>query len=210
MDRATPDIDGSKAEGDISITSSEIDSESPLARRRDDQSGDSTTGQDNSPMATRDLAKAGLSSLQCSSSSSSPQTEKITSASVLEPQAAHKTRKTGKTCSEDEDRLDSSSTNKHGMRTDREEAAATQQRNVPTMSMAFSLGATTERLSVLNDNRGDLMEEKEGESDGRRMFRAKINPASNNQAEEELRKHIRYKVQLALHATESLRDAFVV
>ena len=204
MDRATPDIDGSKAEGDISITSSEIDSESPLARRRDDQSGDSTTGQDNSPMATRDLAKAGLSSLQCSSSSSSPQTGKITSASVLEPQAAHKTR------SEDEDRLGSSSTNKHGMRTDREEAAATQQRNVPTMSMAFSLGAITERLSVVNDNGGDLMEEKEGESDGRRMFRAKINPASNNQAEEELRKHIRYKVQLALHAAESLRDAFVV
>ena len=202
VDKASPDVAGSKAEGDVGISSSERDSESPLARRRGDQSGH-TTGQDNSP-AAHDSPQVGLSSPQYPSSSSttlsgatyqqsySLQTEEITSASVLEPVAAQtvpETCKTVKTCSEDEGRLSSSPTNKHRVRTD-QEAAATQQRNVPTMSMAFSLGATAERLSLLYDSGGALMEEKEGESDGRR-FRAKINPASNSQAEEELRKHIR-------------------
>ena len=205
MDKASPDVDGSKAKGDVSIGSSETDSESPLACRRRGDQGRDTTGQDNSPTG-HDSPQGGLSSPQCPSSSSttlsggtsqrllqscSLQTEKTASVSVLEPvaaQAVSETRKTGKICSEDEGRLSSSPTNKHGVRTD-QETADTQQRNVPTMSMAFSLGATAERLSLMDDHGGALME-KEGGSDGRR-FRAKINPASNNQAEEELRKHIR-------------------
>ena len=206
VDKASPDVAGSKAEQDVSISSSETDSESPLACRRRGDQGRDTTGQDNSSTG-HDSSQVGLSSPQCPSSSSttlsggtyqrslessSLQTEKTVSVSELEPvasQTVSETYKTGKTCSEDEGRLSSSPTNKHGVRTD-QEAAATQQRNVSAMSMAFSLGATAERLSLLYDSGGVLMEKKEGESDGRR-FRAKINPASNNQAEEELRKHIK-------------------
>ena len=203
MDQVSPDVSGSKleADGDISITINEPDSESPLARRRDGQST-STTGQDHSP-AARGLP---LSSPQCLTSSltiaestyqESPQTcslmtEKIASVSVLEPIAVQKvgeTHKTEKACSENEGRLGNSPVRESGVRTDRE-IDATVQRNVSTMSMAFSLGATMERLSLLHGHGGALME-KEGEGEGRR-FRAKINPASNSQAEEELRKHIRY------------------
>ena len=206
MDKASPDAAaGSKAEGDVSsVAGSEADSESPLASRRQGeqthQSRD-TTGQDSSPMAAHDSSQVGLTLPQCSSTSLSGggtyqrslQTKENTSASVLEPvatQAVSDTRKTGKTCSEGEFRLDSSPVDEHGVRTDREDAVGTRQRNIATMSMGFSLAATTERLSLIRDHGGTLMEKEGGESDGKR-FRAKINPASNNQAEEELRKQIR-------------------
>jgi hypothetical protein len=123
------------------------------------------------------------------------QTERITSANVLEPVAVktvEETDKIDRTCSEDKGSFGTSSTSRHRVGIHHEEeVAAPQQRNVATMSKTFSLGATTERLSWLQDHHGGaLVEEKEGGSDGR-SFRAKINPANNSQAEEELRKHIR-------------------
>lgn len=215
ISKASPGDDGSKVEegGGVGVASAdETESESPLARRRrrDDQSED-TTGQDASPMAAHDSPQIGSPSPQYQSDSSailseggttsqgslqcgSLQTEEITSANVLEPvavQIVEETHKIYRTCSKDEGRLSSSSSKKHGAIIDRKEEAATQQRNVATMSMAFNLGATTERLSWLQGHHGGaLVEEEEGESDERR-FRAKINPANNSQAEEELRKHIR-------------------
>ena len=200
MDKVSPDITESNAEGDISIAISEADSESPLAKRRDGETDQSmsTTGQDDLP-AANDLS---LSSPQCSSTiitkgnyqeSLQICSQKTTSVSVLEPIAAQKvgeTHKTGKACSENKGRLGSSSVRESGVRTDQLEIGAAQQRNAPTMLTAFSLGAITERLSLLNSHGGALIEGEDGESE-RRRFRAKINPASNNQAEEELRKHIR-------------------
>ena len=216
INKASPDVGGSKAEekGDVSETSTgETESESPLARRRRDDQSEDTTGQDASPMAAHDSSQIiGSPSPQCQSDSSailseggttsqgslqwaSLQTEEITSANVLEPEAVQiveETHKIDSTCSKDEGRLGSSSSKKHRVTIDHKEVTGTQQRNLATMSMAFSLGATTERLSWLQDHHGGalVVEEKEGESDGRR-FRAKINPANNSQAEEELRKHIR-------------------
>lgn len=214
ISKASPGIDGSKVEegGGVGVASTdETESESPLARRRRDDQSEHTTGQDDSPMAAHDSPQIGSPLPQYQSDSSavlsegsttsqgslqcgSLQTEEITSANVLEPvavQIVEETHKIDRTCSEDEGRLSSSSSKKHGVIIDRKEVAGTQQRNVATMSMAFSLGATTERLSWLQGHHGEaLVEEKEGESDGRR-FRAKINPANNSQAEEELRKHIR-------------------
>ena len=216
INKTSPDVSGSKAEEKGGVTSTgETESESPLARRRrgDDQSED-TTGQDASSMAAHDspqiigspspqyqldssaILSEGVTTSQGSLQSGSLQREEITSANVLEPiavQIVEETHKIDRTCSKDEGRLSSSSSKKHGVIIDRKEVAGTQQRNVATMLMAFSLGATTKRLSWLQDHHGGALvveKEKEGESDGRR-FRAKINPANNSQAEEELRKHIR-------------------
>ena len=202
MARSSPDLVGS--EGDATTAVSETESESPLAKSRGGEANQSTdtTGQDNSPVA-HNLPQIDLPFPQYHSSSSTTAestyqrsqqtcsfpTKKTISVSVQEPTATKTERETPKTCSESEGRLSDSPVDKYVVRTDRD-VGATVQRNVSAMSMAFSLEATKERLSLQCGHDGGLME-KEGETDGRRLFRAKINPASNSQAEEELRKHIR-------------------
>ena len=64
-----------------------------------------------------------------------------------------------------------------------------EKKDLLSMAVDFDLMLTSERLAVLSSSGERLLMEEEG-TDGRR-FRAKINPSSNSQAEEELRKQIR-------------------
>lgn len=68
------------------------------------------------------------------------------------------------------------------------------QKELSNMAVDFDLALVTERMAVLRGDGEALVdkEEEEGGPGGKgRRFRAKIDPASNNQAEEELRKQIR-------------------
>ena len=72
------------------------------------------------------------------------------------------------------------------IRTDHEEVDG-EERAVASMAVGFDLELVRERLTLMRNGREDM---KEKDGDGK-IFRAKINPSSNNQAEEELRKQIR-------------------
>ena len=68
------------------------------------------------------------------------------------------------------------------------------QKKLPSMAADFDLALVSERIAVLQGEAKALVDKEEeegGAGEQRRWFRAKINPASNNQAEEELRKQIR-------------------
>lgn len=77
-------------------------------------------------------------------------------------------------------------------KTDQDVCGDTECKDQPSMAVNFDLGTVSERLALLERGGGALTEKETDKGDGGgRSFRAKINPSSNSQAEEELRKQIR-------------------
>ena len=74
-------------------------------------------------------------------------------------------------------------------------------RELSKRTVEFDLKMVIERQTLLNSNGVGRETEEDGSAGDKRRFRAKINPASNSQAEEELRKQIRYKTRKSAHIT---------
>ena len=184
----------------------QTDGESPLALTRGSETKPNadTTGQDNSPDAYNSPQVNLLSPRYHSSSLTTDDigqgtskhhsfhTEKTYDVSVLEPSTGgteRETQKSGKPVVENVAKTPP--VDRGGTRTDQD--VYVEPKEVLSMTVAFDLGVTSERLALLHSGGKVLIEKKEdGDSGDGKRFRAKINLASNSQAEEELRKQIRY------------------
>lgn len=199
-----------ESESDISTLCGETESESPLIARRSGEVVGSvdSVGQDNSPERLNS-PQVNLSSPRCHSSStsgntsseaighgatkhSSVLTKEEVCVSELEARAAGRERDS--CVAEEQAQIFLENVVKppapvvHA-KTD-EEGSGERERDIRRMVVNFDLNLARERLALLNSD-GKVLREKEGGEEGK-WFRARIDPSSNSQAEEELRKQIRY------------------
>ena len=174
-----------------------VDSESPLASTRGhqaDQKGEANqrgnaTSQDvdhtspqvdlYSPQCWPNPPTAGNKSRDIVNLDSFQAKGRLVTSSVWSREEQDKSKPATSSCSKD---VTSVARTDHGGQSER--------KDLPSMGVDFDLRATSDRLNWMNRDKEE--KGREEEEDDEKRFRAKINPASNSQAEEELRKQIRY------------------
>ena len=185
-----------------------MDNESPLVSRREleaKQSLNTSTPTDChssskvgwspplynlSSLASEDISLGSLITCSLKPKETASESALESSAAIEENEQQRTQCRSERSCSDDVAELPPVKTDLDIVRVD------AKQKQLPNMAVDFDFTLVSERMAVLQRDGEALVgketEEEEGSLGGEgRRFRAKIDPASNNQAEEELRKQIR-------------------